>query len=150
MTANAKTSVEKPGGHQERRKKAKRPAQNLLPGVEKTIPKDSFVFREHETAQEAFIVKSGMIEIFKSFAEEGHEPRTVRLGTLKAGAMFGEMALIDDELRMASARAVGGPAEVYVISREQFNSKLDGVNLFISKLLQILSKNVRSSSDKVK
>ncbi len=64
--------------------------------------------------------------------------------------MFGEMALIDDQPRMASARAVGGPVELYVISRKQFDSKLKGVNLFIIKLLQILAVNVRSSSEKVK
>ena len=108
------------------------------------------MFREYEMAQEAFIIKSGTVEIFKSFAEEGHEPREVTLGTLQAGAMFGEMALIDDEPRMASARAVGGLVELYVITRGQFNSKLSGVNLFISKLLQILAENDRSSSEKVK
>ena len=108
------------------------------------------MFREYETAQEAFIIKSGKVEIFKSFTEEGHEPREVTLGTLEAGAMFGEMALIDDETRMASARAVGGLVELYVITRKQFDSKLNGVNLFISKLLTILAKNVRSSSEKVK
>ena len=121
-----------------------------MPGVEKPIPDGGFVFREYEMAQEAFIIKSGTVEIFKSFAEEGHEPREVTLGTLQAGAMFGEMALIDDEPRMASARAVGGLVELYVITRGQFNSKLNGVNLFISKLLQILAENVRSSSEKVK
>ncbi len=64
--------------------------------------------------------------------------------------MFGEMALIDDEPRMASARAVGGLVEVYVITSAQFQSKLGSTNLFISKLLQILAGNVRSSSEKVK
>jgi hypothetical protein len=43
-----------------------------------------------------------------------------------------------------------GLVELYVITRGQFNSKLNGVNLFISKLLQILAENVRSSSEKVK
>ncbi len=151
MTANTDASPEgEPGDHQERRKKKDRRVQRLMPGVEKTIPDGGFVFREHETAQEAFIVKSGTIEIFKAFPEEGHELRNVTLGKLEAGAMFGEMALIDDQPRMASARAVGGPVELYVISRKQFDSRLDGVNLFISKLLQILAENVRSSSEKVK
>ena len=150
MTANTNASAEKPGDHQERRQKTDRRAQNLIPGVEKTIPEGGFVFREHETAQEAFIVKSGTVKIFKSFKEEGHPPREVVLGTLEAGAMFGEMALIDDEPRMASARAVGGLVEVYVITRQQFQSKLGSTNLFISKLLQILAGNVRSSSKKVK
>ncbi len=150
MAADTDTPAEKPGDDQERRKKKDRRQKSLMPGVEKNIPEGGFVFREYETAQEAFIVKSGTVEIFKAFPEEGHEARNVTLGTLQAGALFGEMALIDDQPRMASARAVGGPVDLYVISRKQFDSKLNGVNLFISKLLQILAGNVRSSSEKVK
>ena len=156
MTANTNASAEKSGDNQERRQKTDRRknkdrrAQRLMPGVEKTIPDGGFVFREYEMAQEAFIVKSGTIEIFKAFPEESGEARNVTLGTLQAGAMFGEMALIDDQPRMASARVIGGPAKLYVISRKQFNSKLNGVNPFISKLLQILAENIRSSSELVK
>ena len=150
MTANTNAMAEITGGQQERRQKTDRRAQKLMPGVEKTILDGNFVFREYEMAQEAFIVKSGTIEIFKAFPEESGESRNVTLGTLQAGAMFGEMALIDNQPRMASARAVDGPVELYVISRKQFNSKLDGVNLFISKLLQILAENIRSSSELVK
>ena len=108
------------------------------------------MFREHETAQEAFIVKSGTVEIFKSFKEEGQQPREVVLGKLGEGSMFGEMALIDDQPRMASARAIDGPLVVFVITRELFNAKLDDANLFIGKLLSILAENVRSSSEMVK
>ena len=150
MTADTDTPAEQSGGDTERRKKTDHREQNLQPGAVKSIHEGNFVFREYETAQEAFIIKSGKVEIFKPFTEEGHEPREVTLGTLEAGAMFGEMALIDDQLRMASAHAVGGQVELYVISRKQFDSKLNGANLFISKLLQILAENVRSSSEKVK
>ena len=156
MTANTNASAEKLADDQQRRnitgrrKKKDRRALKLIPGVEKNIPDGGFVFREHETAQEAFIIKSGTIEIFKAFPKEGHNLRNVTLGKLVAGAMFGEMALIDDQLRMASAHAVGGQVELYVISRKQFDSKLNGANLFISKLLKILAENVRSSSEKVK
>lgn len=150
MVADTDAPAKTSGGGAERRKNKDRRGQRLMPGVKKTIPDGGFVFREHEMAQEAFIIKSGTVEIFKAFPEEGHELRNVTLGTLQAGAMFGEMALIDNEPRMASARAVGGPVELYVISRKQFVSKLNGVNLFISKLLSILAENVRSSSEKVK
>ena len=135
---------------EEERRKSDRRAVNLHHGSVKEIHDGGFVFREHETAQEAFIVKSGTVEIFKTFQEEGQQPRDVVLGELGEGSMFGEMALIDDQPRMASARAVDGPAVVYVISRRQFNTKLDDANLFIVKLLSILAENVRSSSEKVK
>ena len=115
---------------------------------EKSFPINGFIFREHETAQEAFIIKSGTVEIFKTFDEDGKKAQEVILGTLEAGAMFGEMALIDDDTRMASARAKGGPVSVYVITRDQFENKLSGINPFVTRLLQILAANVRSGSKK--
>ena len=133
----------------ERRQQGRR-KQSRPPGEEKDVLEGNFVFREHETAQEAFIVKSGTVEIFKSFNEEGESPREVTLGKLGPGSMFGEMALINDEPRMASARAVDGNLKVYVISRRQFDSKIGETNLFISKLLQILAENARTAADKVK
>lgn len=132
------------------RRKAQRRLASHLPGEVKHYDEGRFVFRERELGDQAFIVKSGKVEIFKSFNEGGQDPRTVILGELGEGAMFGEMALIDNEPRMASARAVGGELAVYVITRRKFESKLGETNLFIGKLLQILAANVRSSSEKVK
>ena len=131
-------------------RRGNRRSVSLKPGKEKSIIEGGFVFREGESAQEAFIIKSGTVEIFKSFREQADAPRDVILGTLKEGSMFGEMALIDDQPRMASARAVGGPLVVFVITRQQFTAKLDDANLFIGKLLHILAGNVRSSSEKAK
>jgi CRP-like cAMP-binding protein len=104
-----------------------------------------FVFREGETGDLAFVVKSGQVEIVKQ--AEGKE---ISLGIMKEGAMFGEMALIDNMPRMASARAVGGNAALYVISRKQFEAKLNEANPFIRKLLLILAENVRSASAKIR
>ena len=71
------------------------------------------------------------------------------MGTLGKGSLFGEMALIEDEKRMAGARATGGPVSVYVISRAQFKEKLKPINPFIVRLLQVLAANVRSSVNKI-
>jgi CRP/FNR family transcriptional regulator, cyclic AMP receptor protein len=103
-----------------------------------------FVFREHETGQEAFVVKSGQVEILKTVSENG-QTREVSLGVLGQGTMFGEMALIDNKPRMASARAYQGPLSVLVISQSQFNAMLEPVNPFVKKLLEILANHVRAS-----
>ena len=52
------------------------------PSQEKSFPMNGFIFREHETAQEAFIVKSGTVEIIKTFDEDGQKAQEVVLGTL--------------------------------------------------------------------
>ncbi|NQV54845.1 MAG: cyclic nucleotide-binding domain-containing protein [Rhodospirillales bacterium] len=98
------------------------------------------IFREGETGETAFIVISGNVGIYKT-TESGETP----LAVLKKGAMFGEMALINDEVRMASAKAMDGIAEVMVISRAMFQKKMDALDPFTRGLIKILSDNVRNS-----
>jgi CRP-like cAMP-binding protein len=119
------------------------------PSEVRSYLENDIVFPENEIGNEAFIVKSGSIEIFKTFHKDGEMVREAVLGTLGEGSLFGEMALIEDEKRMAGARAVGGPVSVYVISRSQFKAKLKPINPFIVRLLQVLAANVRSSANKL-
>ena len=97
-----------------------------------------YIFREGETAEQAFIVRSGTVEIVKK-GDAGE----VVLGTLGTGGMFGEMALIDDKPRMASARAVG-KASVTVISRQLMDRKIAEMDPFARGLTRILMDHVRT------
>ena len=99
------------------------------------------VFEQGDSGDQAYIIKSGVIEIFATADDQ----ETI-LGTLNEGALFGEMALIDNSVRMASARAVGGTAEIYTITRQLFEDQLDSANPFIAKLLSILAANLRANS----
>ena len=119
------------------------------PSPVRSYLENDIVFPENEIGNEAFIVKSGSIEIFKTLHKNGEKTREAVSGVLGEGALFGEMALIEDEKRMAGARAKGGPVSVYVISRSQFKEKLKPINPFIVRLLQVLAANVRSSADKL-
>jgi CheY-like chemotaxis protein len=58
------------------------------------------VFNEGDAGDMAYVVESGRISIFKTL-----DGRQVVLGQIGANGVFGEMALIDDEPRMASAMA---------------------------------------------
>ena len=119
------------------------------PSPVRSYLENDLIFPENEIGNEAFIVKSGSVEIFKTFNKDGEKVRETVLGTLGKGSLFGEMALIEDEKRMAGARATGGPVSVYVISRAQFKEKLKPINPFIVRLLQVLAANVRSSVNKI-
>jgi CRP/FNR family cyclic AMP-dependent transcriptional regulator len=98
------------------------------------------IFREGEVGDSAFIVFGGNVSIYR-LTEEGEEI----LATLAKGALFGEMALIDDDVRMASAKAVDGPAEVLMVSRVMFQKKMDGLDPFTRGLIKILVDNVRNA-----
>ncbi len=76
------------------------------------------IFREGEDSDFAYIVESGTVEIFKQLKRG-----TVLLATLNAGEIFGEMGLLSDLPRSASA-AADGMVTVKRISREYFNQML--------------------------
>lgn len=60
----------------------------------------SFVFREGDTGSDMYIIESGAVEVLR--AARGSEP----IATLSAGDFFGEMAILEDQPRFASVRAV--------------------------------------------
>ena len=108
----------------------------------KDLDKGSYIFRQFESGQEAFIIKSGSVQIIKTIDKGGKSEEMV-LSTLQAGAVFGEIALIDNKPRMASAKAISENVTLYVLSKTQFAAMLDTTNPFIKKLLGILTDLVR-------
>ncbi len=100
------------------------------------------VFDEFDKGDSAFIVVLGRIEILKTIND-----KDVILGTVEEGGMFGEMALIDDRRRLASARAVDGDARLMVITRDLFKEKLGTLAPFQRALIKVLSDHVRSAVD---
>ena len=109
----------------------------------KNFDKGSYIFRQFESGQEAFIIKSGSVQIIKTISKDGANEERV-LDTLGVGTVFGEIALIDSKPRMASARASSDNVSLHVLSHEQFSTMLETTNPFIKKLLEILTTLVRS------
>ena len=98
------------------------------------------IFDEGQVGNQAYIVQSGRVEIVKVL-----EDRETILGTIGEGGMFGEMALIDNQPRMALARAAEVTTLIFV-SRMMFEQKMAKVDPFVRGLLKILVGNIRSLS----
>ncbi|CAA7611861.1 CheY-like receiver [Candidatus Terasakiella magnetica] len=77
-----------------------RPAAAERTGRRKFTP-GQVIFHEGEHGLEAYVVESGKVGIFKTV-----DSQRVILGRIGINGVFGEMALIDDEPRMASAMAL--------------------------------------------
>jgi len=75
------------------------------------------VFAQGDPPDALYIVGQGRLGVF---ARSGDGRPEVRLNTLRAGEVFGEMALLTDEPRSASVRADAGGAEVLRLERERF------------------------------
>ena len=101
--------------------------------------RDHFIFREHESGERAYIIAEGNVEILKEGAEG-----LVSLRILNVGAMFGELALIDDSPRMASAKAINGPVELLEIDQKTFTKKLSDADPFTRGLINILADTARN------
>jgi CRP/FNR family transcriptional regulator, cyclic AMP receptor protein len=70
------------------------------------------------------------------------------LGTVAKGGLFGEMALLGDEARMASAFALTD-VSLLVISKAQMNRKMNDLDPFHRALIEVLSNHVRSVASKL-
>src|SRR6187397_2375283 len=65
------------------------------------LPAGEMVFREGDLGTEMYIVHEGQIEILKSMQDGDRQ-----LALLEKGDFFGEMSILEDLPRAASARAV--------------------------------------------
>lgn len=101
------------------------------------------VFREGSEGDVAYLVQEGSVEILKRRGD-GTE---VILGVVGKGGLFGEMALIDNQPRMATARA-REQTTVALINRRQFEEKMERSDPFVRALLKIFTRNIRQITDR--
>lgn len=104
----------------------------------------AYIFKEGQQGRRAYIVQEGEVEILR---EKGATPQ--RLAVVGKGSIFGEMALIDDAPRMASAKALSAPTVLIAISRDMLAEKMKKSDPLIVSLLRIFAQNIRSLSERI-
>ncbi|MBI2383027.1 MAG: EAL domain-containing protein [Gammaproteobacteria bacterium] len=97
------------------------------------------VFQEGEAGACAYVIESGLIEIWKNPGG-----RRGVVATLEPGDIFGEMALIDDLPRSASATAVE-PATLIVITREYLSDRVQESDPLMRHLMRVIIKRLRAA-----
>ncbi|MDG1287642.1 MAG: cyclic nucleotide-binding domain-containing protein [Rickettsiales bacterium] len=110
---------------------------------EQTFQHGELIFREGEESDFAYLISEGSVEIFKR-TERG----TVLLSNLGSGELFGEMGLISDTPRSASA-AADGPIVVKKISRDALHHLLGQSPAEIAQMLKALMERLRSGNQKI-
>jgi EAL domain-containing protein (putative c-di-GMP-specific phosphodiesterase class I) len=95
------------------------------------------IFREGEPGEQAYIIVRGEVEI--SALQRG---RKIVIARLRKDELFGEMALIDDELRSATATAMD-ETEVIVIERALLRDKIDAADPLLQILLKVTLQRFR-------
>ncbi len=103
------------------------------------------LFTEGEAGEKAYIIESGEIEIY---VEEANGDIQI-FNTLDSGQMFGELALIDNSPRSASARAKNDVI-LRTISSYELQDILDSAEPILQVLLKAVMKYFRSETERLK
>jgi CRP/FNR family transcriptional regulator, cyclic AMP receptor protein len=96
------------------------------------------IFKEGDAGDAAYIVETGSIGIFKIV-----EGADLQLATIRAGELFGEMAIIDGSKRMAHAVALE-ESVIVNIPRAGIEAMLAKQPSMIKTLIHILVDNLRN------
>jgi CRP-like cAMP-binding protein len=107
---------------------------------EKTYAKGEAIIEERTSAERFFIIYQGKIEITKQF-EDGEQ---FVLAVHSDGDFFGEMALLDEGPRSATARAVE-PTSVLEITRPNFETLLYKAPVVAYHIIRELSSRLRET-----
>jgi CRP-like cAMP-binding protein len=107
-------------------------------GMTRTYPKDSLFFSESEPGDELFIIQKGSVKITKIV-----DNNEVLLAILKPGDIFGEMALLEDRLRSASAIA-HEECVVIVVNKANFETMAKSQPQIAVRLTTLLAERIWS------
>jgi CRP-like cAMP-binding protein len=102
------------------------------------------IFSESSRPDGVYIVKEGMVEIFRT-ADSSQGPVEVTLDKVGVRGIFGEMGLIDHQPRSASARAMCLTRAVF-ISRQSFEKHLSTLPPWVSMLIKTFVHRLRETN----
>lgn len=112
--------------------------------AERKYRKGTYLFFENEVGNMLFIIVSGLVKIYKSDITG----KTKTLSFLRTGDFFGEMSMLDDEIRSASAQVLED-THVFAVQRDDFQKKVMKNPLVALKIMKTLSARLREADRQI-
>jgi CRP-like cAMP-binding protein len=109
----------------------------------KKIPAGTVLFNEGDRGEEMYILQSGRVKISKRI--RGVEKT---LATLEKGEFFGEMAILNDKPRSASAETIE-ECEMLMIDRKTFDALIRGNAEIAVRFIKRLADRLRETNDQM-
>ena len=105
--------------------------------------KDEYIFKQSDPGDCAYLIERGRIQIFINKNSE-----KIPLSILGESEIFGEMALLDNLNRSASAQALDD-CTLIVVSKDQLLDRVHSADIIVRLLVQLLLKRLRNQTDLV-
>jgi CRP-like cAMP-binding protein len=102
----------------------------------RTYPKDTMIFSEAEPGSELYIIQKGTVKISKIV-----DDKEVLIALLPAGDIFGEMALLENKPRSASAIA-HDDVTLLAVNKQNFERMVQAQPQLITRLTTLLAERI--------
>lgn len=112
--------------------------------VPRSFPAATRVFHEGDSSDACYIVRSGSIRVTR----EHSDGRAITLATLGPGEVFGELAMLDRDVRSASAEALED-AEVLALPAREVRALLGRHPEISLKLVAALVRRLRAANERI-
>ena len=104
----------------------------------KSLNENQSVFKVGEQSDQMFLLVKGKVGIYLPI-NETNIPNFI----IEENELFGEMGVIENELRSASARCIEA-SELICVTKDEFNKRVDNSDVFVKGCLQALSYRLRT------
>ncbi|MGD0399383.1 MAG: cyclic nucleotide-binding domain-containing protein [Syntrophobacteraceae bacterium] len=109
-----------------------------------TYGKSEVIFEEGSFGFEMYVVRSGGVRIYRASAQG-----EIEVAIVKQGEFFGEMALVDNAPRSASACALEDDTRLIALDKDKFLFLISQQPTFALVVMHVLCKKIRSLSESV-
>lgn len=103
----------------------------------RTYPPDTVLFEEYDLGSRMYVIRRGRVKIFRR-----HQDQTIVLAMLGPGDFFGEMALLENLPRSASAQVVE-ESELIEVDAQTFEDMIRGNSEIAVRMMRKLASRVR-------
>jgi CRP/FNR family transcriptional regulator, cyclic AMP receptor protein len=103
----------------------------------------AIIFKEGDRADGVYLIEIGCVELLKKKGDT-----KISLGVIGEKQIFGEMAVIDNAPRSATAIAKEETL-CYIISNENFANKLSKLEPFMKGMFRILTSKIKAMNEKL-
>ena len=110
---------------------------------EKKFPPGTILFEEGDAGKNFYLIRKGEVEIFKTI-QSGQKAERLVMSNLSEGDIFGELALVGNQPRSATARCKT-ECILAVAQADNLEALIKSNPAFTTKIIQILSNRLHSS-----